>query len=94
MGRRVPGGVEHVRVRAMMLHETGNGLVLTDCFNNFETVQWAAVLEEVATCVPALTTLVHQCYGTRPVGVSFRTDPGETKTVSCSRGVQQADTMQ
>ena len=54
----VPGGVGHVGLRARMLHETGNWLILTDCSNAFNAVKRTAVLEEVANCVPALTPLV------------------------------------
>ena len=61
-GVAVPGGMEHVGLRARMLHETGNWLVLTDCSNAFNTVKRTAVLEEVAKCVPALTPLVAKCY--------------------------------
>ncbi|CAN0497252.1 unnamed protein product [Laminaria digitata] len=47
-GVAVPGGVEHVGLRARTLHETGNWLVLTDCSNAFNIVKRTAVLEEVA----------------------------------------------
>ncbi|CAN0286361.1 unnamed protein product, partial [Laminaria digitata] len=92
-GVAVPGGVERVGLRARMLHETGDWLVLTDCSNVFNTVKRTAVLEEVANCVPALTPLVSKCYGTRPVDVFFRMGSGETRTIACSSGVQQGDTM-
>ncbi|CAN0095586.1 unnamed protein product, partial [Laminaria digitata] len=90
-GVAVPGGVEHVGSRARTLHETGNWLVLTDSSNAFHTVKRTAVLEEVANCVPALTPLVAKCYGTRPADVIFRMDSGETRTITCSSGVQQWD---
>ena len=51
------------------------------------------MLKEVANCVPALTPLVAKCYGTRPVDVFFPLDPGETRTIACSSGVQQGDPM-
>ena len=60
-GVAVHGGVEHVGLRARMLHETGNWLVLTDSSNAFNTVKRTAVLEEVPKCVPALTPLVAKC---------------------------------
>ena len=82
------GGVEHVGLRARMLHETGNWLVLTDCSNAFNTVKKTAVLEEVEKWVPALTPLVAKCYGTVPADVFSRMDSGETRTVACSSGVQ------
>ncbi|CAN0580759.1 unnamed protein product [Laminaria digitata] len=92
-GVAVPGGVEHEGLRARTLHETGNWLILTDCSNAFNTVKRTAVLEEVANCVPALTPLVSKCNGTRPAGVFFRMDSGETRTIACSSGVQQGDPM-
>ncbi|CAN0452726.1 unnamed protein product, partial [Laminaria digitata] len=92
-GVTVPGGVEHVGLRARTLHETCNWLVLTDCSNAFNTVKRTAVLEEVANCVPALTPLVSKCYGTRPADVFFRMDSGGTRTIACSSGVQQGDPM-
>ncbi|CAN0455478.1 unnamed protein product [Laminaria digitata] len=87
-GVAVPGGVEHVGLRARTLHDTGNWLVLTACSNAFNTVKRrTAVLEEVPNCVPALTPLVAKCYGTRPADVFFRMDSGETRTIACSSGV-------
>ncbi|CAM9931394.1 unnamed protein product, partial [Laminaria digitata] len=68
-GVAVPGGVEHVGLRARTLHETGNWLVHTDCSNAFNTVKRTAVLEEVANHVPAPKPLVAKCYGTRPADV-------------------------
>ena len=90
-GVTVPGGVEHVSLRARTLHETSNWLVLTDCSNAFNTVKRKAVLAEAAHCVPALTTFVAKCYGTRPADVFFRMDSGETRTITCSSGVQQGE---
>ncbi|CAN0187889.1 unnamed protein product, partial [Laminaria digitata] len=92
----VPGGVEHMGLRARTLHETGNWVVLTDCPNAFNTVKRTAVLEEAANCVPALTPSVAKCYGTRPCSqadVFFRLDSEETRTIACSSGVQQGDPM-
>ncbi|CAN0329739.1 unnamed protein product, partial [Laminaria digitata] len=85
-GVAVPGGVEHVGLRARTLHETGNWLVLTDGSNAFNTVKRTAVLEEVTNCVPALTPLVAKSYGTRPADER----PGRSLALS---GVQQADPM-
>ena len=51
------------------------------------------MLAEVANCVPALTSLVAKCYGTRPADVFFQMDSGETRTIACSSGVQQGDPM-
>ncbi|CAN0554187.1 unnamed protein product, partial [Laminaria digitata] len=62
-GVAVPGGVEHIGLRARTRHETGNWLVLTDCPNDFHAVKRTAVLQEVANCVPALTPSVAKCYG-------------------------------
>ena len=31
----MPGGVEYVGLRVRTVHETGNWLVITDCFNAF-----------------------------------------------------------
>ena len=69
LGVAEPRGVKHVGLRARMLHETGNRLVITDYSNAFNTVQRTAVLTEVAHCVPALTSLVAKCYSTRPADV-------------------------
>ena len=88
-GVTVPGGVEHVSLRARTLHETSNWLVLTDCSNAFNTVKRKAVLAEAANCVPALTPFVAKCYGTRPADVFFRMDSGETRTIACSSGVHR-----
>ena len=85
----VPGGVEHVGLRARTLRETGNWLVLTDCSNAFNTVKRTAVLAETTNCVPALTPFVAKYYGTRPADVFLRMDSGETRTIACSNGVQQ-----
>ena len=63
-GVTVPGGVEHVDLRAGTLHETGNWLVLTDCSDAINTVKRKAVLPGAANCVPALTPFVAKCYGT------------------------------
>ena len=92
-GVTVPGGVEHVGLRARTLHQTGNSVVIIDCSNAFNTVKRTVALAEVSTCVPALTPFVTKCYGTRPEGVLFRMDSGETRTILCSSGVQQGDTM-
>ncbi|CAN0542244.1 unnamed protein product, partial [Laminaria digitata] len=70
-GAAVPGGVEHMGLRARTLHETGNWLVLTDC--PFNAVKRTAVLKEVANCVPALTPSVAKCYGTRPCSLGGST---------------------
>ena len=78
-------------LRARTLHEAVNLLVFTNCSNAFNTVKSTAVLAGVAYCVPALTPLVAQCYGTRPADVLFRMDSGETRTIACSSEVQQAD---
>ena len=90
----VPGGVEHVSLRARTLHETSNWLVLSDCSNAFNTVRRTAVLAEVANFVPALTPLGAMCYGTRPADVFFRMDSGETRTIACSIGVEQGNPME
>ena len=44
--------------------------------------------------MPALTLFWAKCYGTRPAGVFFRMDSGETRTIACSSGVQQGDLME
>ena len=93
-GVAVPGGVEHVGLRARMLHETGNWLVLTDCSNAFSIVKRTPVLEDVVNCVPTLTPSVAKCYRTRPADLSFRMDSGETRTIACSSGVQVGDPME
>ena len=75
------------------LHETSNWLALTESSNAFNTVSRTAVLAEVANCVPVLTPLVAKCYGKRPADVFFRMDSGEARTITCSSGVQQGDSM-
>ena len=50
-GVTVPGGVEHVGLRARTLNETGNWLVVTDCSNAFGTVKMMTVLADVAYIV-------------------------------------------
>ncbi|CAN0279508.1 unnamed protein product, partial [Laminaria digitata] len=87
----VPGGVEHVSLRARTLQEAGNSLVTTDCCKAFNTVKSKEVLAEVTDCVPALTPFVAKCYGTRPDDVFFRMDSGETRTIACSGGVEEED---
>ena len=76
-GVAVPGGAEHVGLRARTLHETGNWLVIADSSNAFNTVKRTEVLAEVANCVPALTPFSAKCYGTRPADVFFRVDSGK-----------------
>ena len=61
-GVALPDGVEHLRLRARMLHETGKWLVFTDCSNAFNTVKRKEVLAEAANCVPALTPFVAKCW--------------------------------
>ena len=61
-GAAVPRRVEHVGLRARTLHETGNRLALTDCFNACNTANSAVVLAEMANRVPAPTPLVAKCY--------------------------------
>ena len=68
-GVAVPGGVEHVGLRARTLHETGNWLVLTDCSNAFNTVKRTAVL--AGQLRPALAPLVAKCNDTRRTDVFF-----------------------
>ena len=87
-GVAVPGGVEHVSLRARTVHETGNWLVLVAWSNALNTVRRTAVLPAVANCVPALTPLVAKFYGARPADVSSRIDSGETRTIACSSGVR------
>ena len=61
---------------------------ITDCSNAFNTVSRPAVLEEVATCVPAITQFVANYYDERPTGVFFQMDSGEHQAIACSRRVQ------
>ncbi|CAN0379356.1 unnamed protein product, partial [Laminaria digitata] len=49
---------------------------------------------DVATCVRALSMFVDKCYGERSADdVFLRVDSGEHRTIACSRGVQQWDSM-
>ena len=82
-----------MRLRARTLNETGNWLVISDCSNAFNTVKRTTVIAEVANCVPALTTVVSKCSGTRPSDVFFLIDSGETRTIASSSGAQQRDPM-
>ena len=45
----VPGGVEHMELRARTLHEAGNWLVVDDCSKAFNTVKRTAVLRRWPT---------------------------------------------
>ena len=92
-GVEVRGGVEQVAVRARVHYRAKNWLILTDCSNAFNTVKRTAVLEEAATCVPALTPFVAKCYGERSATVFFQMDSGERRKIDCSSGVQQGDAM-
>ena len=47
-GVTVPGGVEYVGLRTRTLRETGNWIVITDCFDAFNTVKRTVVLAGVA----------------------------------------------
>ena len=47
--------MEQVALSAQTHHEAKNWLILTDCSNAFNTVQWTAVLTEAVTCVHAIT---------------------------------------
>lgn len=51
------------------------------------------MLVEVESCGPALTLIVVKCYEERPADALFRMDPGEHRTTTCSKGVQQGDRM-
>lgn len=67
VGVTVPGGMEHVGLRARtLLHKTGNRRVITDCSYTFDTVKKTVLLTEVTNRAPALTPLVFECYGTKP----------------------------
>lgn len=66
------------RVQSTALHEMGNWVMLAYFSNAFNAIKRAAMLEEVATCVPALTSFV---------------DSGEHPTITHSRGFQQGGPM-
>ena len=73
-------------LRAPMHLETKNLVILTDCFNAFNTVKRTAVLMEAATCVPALTPFVTKYYGERSAPVFFQR---ERHKIDCSTGLRQ-----
>lgn len=58
-GVAVPGGGEHMGMRARMPYETGDWFVVTNRSNAFNATKPTAVpvLAEVANCEPALTLL-------------------------------------
>ena len=85
--------MEQVALRARVHHEAKNWLILTECFNAFNTVKRTGVLAEATTCVPALTPFVARCYGERSATVFFQMDSGERRKIDCSGGVQQGDAM-
>ena len=88
-GVGVRGGVEQVALRARVHHEARNWLILTDCFNAFNTVKWTAMPAEAATCEPALTPFVAKCYGEMSAPVFFQMESGERRKIDCSGGVEQ-----
>ena len=92
-GVGVRGGVEQVALRARARHAASNWLILTDCFNAFNTAKRTAVLAEAATCVPALTPFIAKCHGERPAPLLFQMGSGERRKIECSSGVQQGDAM-
>ena len=83
----VPEGVEHVKLRVRMPHETGNWLVVTDYSNAFNTVN-RTLLAEAVNCVPALAPSMIMCYGTKLAHVFLHVDSGITRMIGCS-GAQQ-----
>lgn len=89
LGVAVPGGVEHVGLRARTLHETSNLLNITDCSNAFITVNATSVFAKAANGMPVLTLVVAKCYDTRPAEVFFRVDSDETRTIACTIVIQQ-----
>ena len=84
----VPGEVEHLGLRARVLHETDNWPILTDFSYAFNTANKTVVLAEVASYGPELTPVVAKCYAERCAHVFFRMDSGGHRTINCSRGVQ------
>lgn len=92
-GVGVAGGVEHVALRARVHHEAGNWVIQTDASNAFNSILRKPMLEQVASCTPALTGFVAKCYGERPAPVFFQMESGERTKLECSRGVQQGDAM-
>ena len=70
-GETVAVGVDHVGLSAPTLHKTRNWFIFTYLSNALHTVNSTAVPSEVADCVPALTPLVTEIYGTRPAVALF-----------------------
>ena len=58
-----------------------------DCSNAFKSVgKMTVLLVEEATCLPALTPFVAECYHDRPVDVFLQMHSRECRTIACSRG--------
>ena len=75
-GVAVPGGVEHVGLRARTLHETGDWLVLTDCSNAFNTVKRKAVLAEADSACQRSRRLLPSAMAQDPPTSFFGWTPG------------------
>lgn len=76
-------------LRPQMLHETGNWVAITDCFNSSDEVNRPVALEEMGNFGPPRMLLVTECYDIRPAYVFFLMDSGETRTTTSSNLVQQ-----
>ena len=79
--------MEQVALRARARHAASNWLILTDCFNAFNTAKRTAVLAEAATCVPAFTPFIAKYHSERPAPVFFQMDSGEQRKIERFSGV-------
>ena len=77
-GVAVPGGVEHVGLRARTLHERGNWLVLTECSNAFNTVKGRRSLQRWPTACQRLRRLWPSATAQDPLTSFFGWTPGRT----------------
>lgn len=57
-------------------------------------VEWKPRLTKVTACRPALTWLIHKCYGDRPTSVVLQMDPGKWGKLECSHGVKQRNVLE
>lgn len=89
----VSGGAKQTGLRAKIYHQAGHWLLSLDCSNSFNTVKWAAALDEVATRAPALACFLVKCHGITPADVVFQMDTRKWRAISSNTGVHQGDVL-
>lgn len=92
-GIGVSGGVEHMDLRCKLNHQTKHWSLVLDFPNAFNTVDRAAVLEEVAIRARALTPFVAKCYGDQPADVFFIMNTGERRNITSNTGFHQGSAL-